>query len=224
MEEQVWSSEQGLVALLGSLASLLGSRVHLASVGCTALVKGLILSASETSIRGEGGGGVGGEGIGGEGGGGVGEEGGEAAGWDGGDLLLEEEWGSEGEECFWRKRSGSRMKERVGLGSWVVWRGGSNPDESAGDRLLCGGESCSWGGGRVRGGRQMRSCSWGGGEELLMGRGRGAAPTEGTLLPEVVEGGWGDGRSCWEMRRWRRREMMVAEHWGRRRRSTAPEL
>ena len=95
------------------------------------------------------------EGIGGEGGGGVGEEGGEAAGWDGGDLLLEEEWGSEGEECFWRKRSGSRMKERVvvGLSSWVMWRGGSNPDVSAGGRLLCGGESCSWGGGRVRGRR-----------------------------------------------------------------------
>ena len=55
-----------------------------------------------------------------------------------------------------------------------------------------------------------------------MGRGRGAAPTVGTLLPEVVEGGGGDGRSCWEMRRWRRGEMVVVEHWGRRRRGTAP--
>ena len=91
MVEQVWPAGKGLVALLGSLASLLGSRVQLASVGCTALLKGLILSASETGIGGEGGGGVGGGGMGGEGGGGVGEEGGEAAGWDGGDLLLVEE-------------------------------------------------------------------------------------------------------------------------------------
>ena len=91
MVEQVWPAGKGLVALLGSLASLLGGRVQLASVGCTALLKGLILSASETGIGGEGGGGVGGGGIGGEGGGGVGEEGGEAAGWDGGDLLLVEE-------------------------------------------------------------------------------------------------------------------------------------
>ena len=91
MGEQVWSAEQGLVALLGSLASLLGSRVQLASVKYTALMKGLILSASETGIGGEGGGGVGGEGVGGEGGGGVGEERREAVGWDGGDLLLVEE-------------------------------------------------------------------------------------------------------------------------------------
>ena len=57
-----------------------------------------------------------------------------------------------------------------------------------------------------------------------MGRGRGAAPADGTLLPVVVKGGGGDGRSCWEMRRWRRGEMMVAGHWGRRRRGTAPEV
>ena len=67
----------------------------------------------------------------------------------------------------------------------------------------------------------MRSCSWGGGEELLIGRGIGAAPTVGALLPEVVEGGVADGRS-WERRRWRRREVMVAAHWGRRRRGTDP--
>ena len=57
----------------------------------------------------------------------------------------------------------------------------------------------------------MGSCSWGGGEELLMGRGRGAAPTVGTLLPEVIAGG--DGRSCWRRRRWGRRGRRVVEHW-----------
>ena len=149
MVEQVWPAGKGLVALLGSLASLLGSRVQLASVGCTALLKGLILSASETGIGGEGGGGVGGGGIGGEG---------------------ESFWGRRRRMrrtkrrtvvlswayCSWRRWwGGGRMKERVvvGLCSWMVWRGGSNPDVSAGGRLLCGGESCSWGGGRVRGRR-----------------------------------------------------------------------